>query len=557
MRMSLVQVRSLALVVGLAVLALWLSLPMAGPREMTTEDRMAILYTPQFNFTRDGEPLIHVGVAQGSDAVEFSSSGGMRVLPLGDGGPELTLPGQRRYQMRITKGQPGKYRYWVVVERVPYGQKKRLKASLDRWVGRGYLPEALEVGGLFAVGGRRFDSRRVLLGVGGVSERSAAQALSERLDSRYGLETELHAELVEYPTGTLRLSGAGLAGDFSHRDVFWVSPVEKNQEFSIKVRGKEQRYAGSLVFTTDREGHLQVTNAVPAEPLVKGVVPSEVYTSAPMESLKAQAVAARGEVLSYLGVRHLADPFKLCSEVHCQKYKGLGLENPRTSKAVDATRGEVMFEASSLGGEWKVVDARYSASSGGHTEHNDNVWGDDAKPYLRGRSDAIELPAQFRAGINEGNIDAWLRSDHAAWSNTEAFGGKRTWRWDKSVDISVPQKWFDRHVPIGKIKDFAILTRGVSGRILKMKFIGTRGEATLERELAVRRAFGGLRSSMFVMDVERNKKGFPTRLRFRGGGFGHGVGMCQTGAMIMGKKGKKHHEILHFYYRGVALRRLY
>jgi stage II sporulation protein D len=526
-------------------------------REVTTADRLAILYTPQFNFTRDGEPLIHVGVFQGAQEVEFGSTHPMRVLPLGEGGPELTLPARKRFQIQITSGRPGRYRHWVVVEKLPYAQQAAIDEATERWVRRGYLPEPLEVGGLFAVGGRRFDSRAVLLGVGGMADLGDAQALSERLDARYGLETALHAELKEYPGGTLRISGGGLPGEFVHQDVFWVGPSAPGQEFTVRAGAQEFRYAGSLVFTADREGRLQVINAVPAETLVKGVVPSEVYTSAPMESLKAQAVAARGEVLSYLGARHLADPFKLCSEVHCQSYKGLSREDPRTNAAVEATRGEVMFEADSLGGEWRIVDARYSSSSGGHTENNEDVWGDQPHPYLRGRPDAIELPAAFQGGIHEGNIEAWLRSDHPAWSNTERFGGKNTWRWDRAVEIQTVQEWFDRHQPIGRLKDFEILARGVSGRVIKMKFIGERGEATLDRELAVRRAFGGLRSSMFVMKVERDARGLPTTLRFRGGGFGHGVGMCQTGAMIMGEKGRKYNEILTYYYRGVALRRLY
>lgn len=547
---------------------LWLSLCAAalcllvgsqglGSREMTTADRLAILYTPQFNFTRDGEPLIHVGVLRDVDEVEFSSELPMRVLPLGDGGPELSLAGRRSYKMEIQKGAPGEYRYWVVVERLPYAQRQAIDAATDRWVKRGYLPEPLEVGGLFAVGGRRFDSRAVLLGIGGVSERVAAQALADRLDARYGLESELHAELREYPSGLLRLSGGGLPGEFSHRDVLWVGPSQPGQEFVVRSGKRKFRYAGGLVFTADRQGHLQVINTVPAETLVKGVVPSEVYTSAPMESLKAQAVAARGEVLSYLGARHLADPFKLCSEVHCQSYKGLGVENARTNQAVDATRGQVMFESSSLSGEWRIVDARYSSSSGGHTENNENVWGDEPKPYLRGRSDAKRLPAAFRDGINESNIEAWLGSNHGAWSNTERYGGKNTWRWDKAVDIETVQSWFDRHYAIGRVKDFQILARGVSGRVTRMKFIGSSGEAVLDRELAVRRAFGGLRSSMFVMSVDRGSDGFPRRLRFKGGGFGHGVGMCQTGAMMMGEAGRSHSDILKYYYQGVELRRLY
>jgi SpoIID/LytB domain protein len=377
------------------------------------------------------------------------------------------------------------------------------------------------------------------------------------LEARHGVEIELHDQLVEYPTGELTLSGGGLGAELTHKDVLWAWPSDWSQTFTVKVGGVERAYAGGVIFTVDPEGRLQVINAVPAEKLVRGVVASEVYTSAPMESLKAQSVAARGEVLSYVGARHLGEPYRLCDEVHCQAYKGVGAEHPRTNEAVEATRGEVMVEASSLGEEWRIVDARYSASSGGYSENNENVWRDAPKGYLRGRPDAVgALPVQFEGGITEQNIAAWLASDHPAWSNTQDFGGGNTWRWEKTVEAGVVQAWLDKHFQIGRLREAQVLARGVSGRVIELRFVGDRGEAVLERELAVRRAFGGLRSSMFTMKIDRDAKGYPARFHFRGGGFGHGVGMCQTGAMIMGRT-KRYDDILSFYYQGVSLRRVY
>ncbi len=543
-------------IILLIVLVAAATLPLvASPREMTTADRLAILYSPQFNFTREGEPLIHVGVLDGVSSVEFSSDGPLKVLPLGDDGPELLVDGRRKLTMEIEDGQAGRYRHWVVVERVPYGQRAQMERAVDGWVQRGYLLTPHEVGGLFAVGGRRFDSRVVLLGVGGFPERADALELADRLSDRFGIETEQHVELLEHSSGTLRLSGIG--GELIHKDVIWISGQAPDQTFSVKTPKGERRFKGGLVFTVDHAGMLSVVNAVPAEALVKGVVPSEVYTSAPMESLKAQAIAARGEVLSYLGVRHLADPFLICSDVHCQVYSGLSNENPRTNEAVEQTRGEVMFEGASLSGDWRIVDARYSSSCGGHTEHNDLVWGGHAEPYLRGRLDLDKGSGEFDQGVNDRNIDRWLNANVKSWCNTASFGGKNTFRWKRSIDVGDLEEHLDHHKHIGRIKNVEILERGVSGRVTRMRFVGESDQLELNRELAIRRAFGGLRSSMFSMEIERDSKGYPRRFDFVGGGFGHGSGMCQTGAMMMGQAGKPYDAILSHYYKDIRLQRLY
>lgn len=529
----------------------------AQSREMTTGDRLAMLYSPQLNFTRDGEPLIHVGVVTGAESVEISSDAMIRALPLGDGGPEMTLDGSKRLKVSLRGGDAGVYRHWVIVEHMPYGDSRAVEKAIDKWVNRGYLPRAHEVGGLFAVGGRQIDSRSVLIGIGGQKNQKFAAELAERVERKFGVDPEFHSELVEHPKGQLVLTGGGMPGTLTHRDVLWVGPTRKGQAFTVKSAAGERKYAGSLVFTADRTGKLRVVNAVPAEVLVKGVVPSEVYTSAPMESLKAQAIAARGEVLSYLGVRHLADPFSICSEVHCQSYKGLSREHPRTNKAVDETRGQVMVDGP-VGAQLRLVDARYSSNCGGHSEHNEHVWGDRPHAYLRGHADHQSgLPRQFKAGITSANVSQWVASKPPAWCNTTEYGGSKTFRWSRTVDRATLEKNLSRYGTVGSVKDVEILARGVSGRVTEMRFIGTAGEVTLDRELAIRRAFGGLRSSMFTVNVVRDAKGLPSQFRFQGGGFGHGVGMCQTGAMMMGKAGHKDDEILRHYYQGARIEQLY
>src|SRR6185369_14267138 len=128
--------------------------------------------------------------------------------------------------------------------------------------------------------------------------------------------------------------------------------------------GKEvRRYFGRVYVTVDKTGKLAVVNAVAEDKLLAGLVPAEMMASAPPEALKAQAIAARNELLAKVGTRHLTDPYRLCSTQHCQVYAGAGHEDPRATAAVEATRG-VLLEREGGG----LVDTVYSASCGGHTE---------------------------------------------------------------------------------------------------------------------------------------------------------------------------------------------
>ncbi|MEO1266456.1 MAG: SpoIID/LytB domain-containing protein [Myxococcota bacterium] len=541
-------------VLATAAMMLTTNLAQSDPLPTQTADRTAMFYAPQFNFTRSGEPLIHVGVMQGSNKAEFSSRDPIQVLPLGEGGPEINLPGGRTYTVKLDQGKPGSYRHWVVVQRFSYGNDELIQATIEAWVERGYLPNTIEIGGLFAVGGRRFDSRAVLVTLGGYDDRSSAQALAQRLTRKFGIETEFHRELLSYPTGRLSLGDHHNASQVVHQDVFWVSPTREGQTFRLQTHHGERTYAGSLVFTLHHDGSLSTVNVVPVETLLKGVVPSEVYTSAPMESLKAQAVAARGTLISALGVRHLADPFLLCSEVHCQAYSGLTREHPRTNQAVEETRGELMFARSNPNTPWHIVDARYSANCGGYSEHNDHVWGGAPQSYLRGHADTHADGDKHSAQrLHPNTIQDWVKGRPQAWCNTERYGGKRSFRWDKTVDVATLESWLEKQGhDLGQVKQVDVLERGVSGRVIRMSIQGAKGTLVLDRELTIRRAFGGLRSSMFIVSMDS-----AGRFRFQGGGFGHGVGMCQTGAMMMAHAGYDHRSILGHYYTGARLEKLY
>jgi peptidoglycan hydrolase-like amidase len=315
-------------------------------------------------------------------------------------------------------------------------------------------------------------------------------------------------------------------------------------------------YHGRLCFTIGRNGDLVVVNAVPENRLLAGLVPAEIFPAAPDEALKAQAVAARGELLAKIGTRHQGEPFRLCAETHCQVYAGAAKETPRTTAAVEATRGEVLFaEATGAGTGSTLVDTVYSASCGGHGEHNENAWVDMApEAALRGHLDGppgARDAALYGAGVTTATLERFLLDPPPTYCGRARLqGGPDRFRWTVTRSAAELERLLaDRKV--GRVRAIEVLERGVSGRAKTLAVTGSLRREVIRGELTIRRAFGNLRSALFVVEV---KDGAAT---FRGGGFGHGVGLCQTGAVGMAEAGKAYREILQHYYQHSTLRKLW
>jgi stage II sporulation protein D len=532
-------------------------------RELSSADRLAILYAPQLTFTRKGDPIIRIGIVEERDEIAFTPSGPIRVMPTGRGGAEIVLPGRHRYTVSIEGGIPGQYRHWVVVDSLPVSDRDRIDTLRTSWLRRGYQTDTVEVGGLFAIRGQTFDSRTLLVGVAMGSDLKAAQRLRRKLESSHGSQVRIHSELTQKPSGRLILKGANQRTEIRNRDVLWVEGEDSRSKVTFTVdrvpksygRGEEtRRYQGTLIFSPDRQGKLVASISLGAEKLLQGVVPAEMYSTAPAPALQAQAVAARNEIFSAIGVRNLADPYMLRGDVMDQVYGGIGVETSSTTAAVKATRGQVMFF------DGKIIQAFYSSNAGGFTENNENVWDMEPRPYLRGRPDANPeiVPAAFRDGLTTDELDSFLRSDFVTHSKDAPVSSHKYYRWTKKVDADVPQAWLRKKgVAIGKIRDIRINKRGVSGRVVRLTIEGTEGSHIVERELNARRLFGGLRSGLFLMDIVRKPNRDITHFTFRGAGFGHGVGMCQTGAIGMASSGRDYKQILAHYYRKVEVKRLY
>ncbi|MGE0400716.1 MAG: SpoIID/LytB domain-containing protein [Kofleriaceae bacterium] len=540
-----------AFVVGFAIVG-FAMLGVARADETSATDKLRILYSTRFTFTDDGLPLITVEIMGGKREAKLRAKSGVVVRPDGAGGSAVEAEGGEAWTISAENAKPAVIQEWTVVETLAPDDATGIAAAMTRWKDRGFEPRQFDIGTVFGVDGEVIDTREARIAIDPVaSGRGSARAMEHA--RRYGLQTQVHRELVRRPSGTIVARAGGAV--IRNPGVLWFSPKKASETLTVAdvptgtggsqmETGKEdRRYWGSVYVTLDHDGSLLVANAVPEDKLLAGLVPAEMYPDAPPAALEAQAIAARTELLQKIGRRNTTDPFLLCSTQQCQVYAGAGKEDPRTTKAVERTRGIVLLRDG--GG---MVDVRYSASCGGHTEDNDAIWGGEADPSLRGRDDT---PKANMSRVTDANIGEFLDDDHDAWCSKPKLGQK-SFRWTVRMRVDdLSARLAIDYPELGRVKSLVPKTRGVSGRIGVLAIKGEKGSMDLAGDLKIRRTLGGLKSTLFT--VKREGDVFV----FEGAGFGHGVGMCQMGAIGMANAGRSHEKILGHYYRGTHLHKLY
>ncbi len=521
--------------------------------DLSLGDRIDLLYSNQFAFDRDGRPRITVGIMQGQREVALSAAGGLSALPSGEGGTAIV--GGGRWRIRVANSTASKQSFRVVLDAASATELRHIGKLADSWKSRGFDVAEREVGTLFGVSGKVLDTRRVLLTTDLFSSEREAEARARELADRHGIIPRLHPEIERRASGRIIAEDLESGVTIEAEGVLWFSPRKADAVTVHDVAAEsgngaeDRRYRGQIYVAVDRNGKLAVVNLIGEAELLSGLVPAEIYASAPSEALKAQAVAARGQLLAKIGSRHLDDPFLLCAHQHCQVYAGASSEHARTNAAVERTIGRVLMRPN----ETQLVDTVYSANCGGHSEDNEHVWPSPADPQLRATADP-RLPKEFAKGIDHKNIEAWVTSNPDAYSRPSSSRTAASYRWTVALDPAAVAGNPEIPSKFGKLERIEIHARGRSGRATHATLHGSAGKAEIHGELRIRKALGGLKSSMFVVAKDRDEFG---RFVLHGGGHGHGVGMCQHGAMGMAADGKTYGPILHHYYRASKLIRLW
>jgi len=327
-------------------------------------------------------------------------------------------------------------------------------------------------------------------------------------------------EKLSYPN--TQVSVRDLNGEVRYLDL----PIEISGTDGMHIDGEPDGYAGKLVIQPVGN-RLRMINNIALEEYLMSVVTNEIGDNAPMEALKAQAVAARSETIaSLLYNRHMDDNCDLCNSTHCQVYKGYFEHKKNIEEAVLDTAGEILVCDS------MIVDAVYGSSCGGSTEENQYAWKGKALPYLK------NVPCE--SGVE--NYDLTTNSDAARWIDKPDNTNGTSWEkkanaWERTIS----HEQLEKNSGIGDIRSIIVKKRGKSGRIIQLEIQGGNGSITLDSEYKIRQVFGGLPSSFFYITGSGP-------YHIKGKGAGHGVGMCQVGALRKAREGISYQDILRFYY---------
>ena len=400
---------------------------------------------------------------------------------------------------------------------------------------------------------------------------------------------------------------------FSEGGILWnenqyreltFTPLEENNSFSLYdvtiglnyhwERQETQVFSGTLRLVVD-EDKIVAINILPVEDYLISVISSEMNANSSLELLKAHAVVSRSWLFAQIEKRKALSGkdegffsfiktkeeyirwydredhtiFDVCADDHCQRYQGITkATNATVAEAVHANRGRLLMY------DKKICDARFSKCCGGATEEFENCWEDKHYPYLTSVRDAeTEENLSFPDLTKEEEAERWIRKAPKSFCDTH----------DKKILSQILNnydqettdfyRWKIRYTQAelaelirtktktdyGEIIDLIPIQRGPSGRICKLKIVGTLKTLTIGKEMEIRRTLSDshLFSSAFVIDKGEVKEGIPQWFLLSGAGWGHGVGLCQIGAAVMGEKGYSYEEILLHYYKGAEIRKFY
>ena len=409
------------------------------------------------------------------------------------------------------------------------------------------------------------------------SQRCGKQVV-ELSEGRILWENALYDELLFEPNDD--------QSSFTHEDV----TIGVNFHWERK---EAQTFLGKLRFIVE-DNNICAINELPVETYLTSVISSEMRATSSLELLKAHAVISRSWLLAQMEQRKAENnnvekqpsffktneeivrwydredhkQFDVCADDHCQRYQGITkAANKHVVEAIQQTAGEILTS------HGEICDARYSKCCGGAVEEFQYCWENIKKPYLQALPDTLPDTTPLPDLTDEAVARQWILSSPDTFCNTtdqkvlsqvlNDFDQETTdfYRWTQTYSQAEVKQLLEEklEVQFGDIIDLVPLSRGKSGRIYRLKIVGKERTLIIGKELEIRRALSKshLYSSAFIVEKADIKDGVPQKFIIKGAGWGHGVGLCQIGAAMMGKQGYRYEEILLHYYKGAEITKAY
>lgn len=503
-------------------------------------------------FVSAAEKSVNIKIAQYGQLIEFNCPQGASWEL---GGTPGKIGSNDACKLTGIMTSKAKKRYHVMVYSSYLNESDSTKEATAEWKALGFELKTSIVGEeIYADDGKTllYDNRMLMGEAGVFNDLASAQRLVDQLAAQ-GRSSWINTEIVNLAKGNITLSINGQTK--ASGESILLIPARtihlKKVEYAAGYpwHGFANRnYSGNLTCRFGANDAIDCVLNTSLENILAGVVPSEISANAHIGALQAQAVAARGEILAKVGIRHKGEGFDTCSEQHCQVFAGETIYSAQVAPKIAPTKGYLLKDGN------RILDAVYSANCGGHSEANHLVWTTKPNPILGGLWDHANPPALDLS--EEKQVTDFIKNPPKCYCNNPTVEGGNRFRWKKSINTT-DWKTVEGKVGIGKIKTIKNIARGFSGRMYQITFVGQFGEKTVMKELNIRRLLGGLMSACFIADYNRDASGYITSAAIEGAGFGHGVGMCQTGAQSLAKQGWNFQRILAHYFPGSILQKLY
>jgi len=509
-------------------------------------------------------PKIKIGIIQSSPSIRFMCESNFQVVSKDSN--KVLFKGDRavEYSTKIIESKPAHLEYQIRL----YILKDLdiAKTKITELNNRGLNVKLRKVGLTIPAQNRHIENSEYWI----VTENSESYEKAQKMLESYSEfeDAIIVHDVVEKSVGKIELDGHIIENGCI------IAPEEKpslievdDVTIGIEFHWQHQRrlkYYGNLEIGFNNEGQLVAINIVDLETYLASVNSSEMTSDCPMALLEAQTIAARSTVLATMGKHHYDTDFHLCSDDHCQCYHGAIKEQESSRQAVMNTLGEVIM----FGDE--VCDARYSKICGGIIESYDNVWDNREVPYLKAGVDTkgkIDFPADSEKKARE-----LIDSDLDVFCNTnkyklppklaELYSTENLFRWTVTYSREKIEELLLKkmNIKLGELKDIVPVSRGASGRLIYVDFVGTDRTVRVGKELKIRRVLSDshLYSSCFYVEKVMTHDGSHVKdFILKGAGWGHGVGLCQVGATVMALQNYSYQDILKHYFQNIEIVKLY
>ncbi|MGI6394652.1 MAG: SpoIID/LytB domain-containing protein [bacterium] len=493
------------------------------------DDEFDFMHSASFKFSK-GVPFIRAHIKSYPNGVEIKNR---QTLTMKCGEKAVK---SNSFKVFVNEFTPQKVMYKLSFAELSHNELKNHAEIVAKWKEKSGIEVEIYVhGAIFSINALKIDNREYYLTAKEMFDKSSAHEMMAKYRTLF---PENNVTLIPVMTSSSKSKltvKTQNGGSLICRNIVSLFP---DGDFFVGADSYEKGPEFFLTASSAKKIELAVEDTV--ENLVKKILPGEMFLSAPLETLKAQAVAARTDIFMQLGKRHVSEPWHICSEVHCQKILWGQKVHQKFISAVEETEGRVIMYNGS-----HIARAPYCSSAGGRTEDIRFVWFTAEKPYLSGVWDGDE-PLKYDLS-KEDDLKKFLESDYGE----DNININKRHRWKITFKQEELDELVNKTLNIGAINGIEAVARGVSGRIYKIVFRGSKRTQTVYGELNIRKMLNNMPSSAFI--VSKND-GIWT---FQGAGWGHGVGMSQMGAISLGGKNRDYKYILNRYYPKTEVIKIY